>query len=103
MVNEHLDFKGATGSSYRFRRADPRSLPATAGNFLCVRMGDGGPEILACGAAGTLVEASRSWLEAEQHGAEALYVRLNVAGSVRAQEFEDLVGAAKPALVFPER
>ncbi|HYE47602.1 MAG TPA: hypothetical protein VEA44_17685 [Caulobacter sp.] len=103
-MNEYIELQGASGPALRFRlRSDAAPLPAMAGNFVCVRMGEEGPQVVACGATNSLMTASSVWEAAvREHGAEALYVRLNVAGATRALELESLVERHRPPLVVTE-
>ena len=80
-MQDLLDLTGASGADYRFRRVeDPARLPTTAGNFLYVRWRGSTPQVLCCGAVNSLVEASDRWdFAVRSHGAQGLYVRLNVA------------------------
>ena len=99
-VQEHLDLKGASGATYRFRLiAEPGQLPATSGNFVYVRWRGATPQVFCLGAVNSLGSASRDWDEAVRvHGASGLYVRLNVARSVRDAEHADLVEKHRPPM-----
>jgi hypothetical protein len=103
-VNEYIELQGASGPALRFRlRSDAAPLPAMAGNFVCVRMSGDTPEVVACGSTNSLMTASVVWEAAvREHGAEALYVRLNVAGATRALELESLVERHNPPMVVWE-
>jgi hypothetical protein len=99
-VQEHLDLTGASGANYRFRRVvDPAQLPTTAGNFLYVRWRGTAPQVMCCGAVDSLVEANHRWDAAVRaHGAEGLYIRLNVARSTRREEHLDLFTRLRPPM-----
>ena len=103
-MNEFIELQGATGPALRFRlRSDATQLPATAGNFVCIRLSGDTPEVVACGSTNSLMTASGVWEAAvREHGAEALYVRLNVAGATRALELESLVERHNPPMVVWE-
>jgi hypothetical protein len=89
-----LDLPGASGSHYRFRFWDPSQphLPI-AGNFVFVRDGETGPEVLVVGATNDLSQARATFKDAQKAGAAHVYTRLNVARAVRTAEHEDLAGA----------
>lgn len=97
-----IDLVGASGAVYRFRLVeDPTLLPATGGNFAYVRADGKDEQVVGCGVARSLFKAQASWPAAvEQHKANGIYVRLNVARIQREAEHEDLVEGLKPALVL---
>lgn len=99
-----VDLTGASGAVYRFRLVeDPSLLPATGGNFVYLRADRKGDQVIGCGTARSLFKAQTSWPEAvEQHKANRIYVRLNVARAQRESEHDDLVAALKPELVFAD-
>ena len=99
-MQDLLDLTGASGADYRFRRVeDPARLPTTAGNFLYVRWRGSTPQVLCCGAVNSLVEASDRWdFAVRSHGAQGLYVRLNVARSKRREEHLDIVTRLQPPM-----
>lgn len=102
-MSDFIDLRGASGAAYRFRRADPAALPATAGNFVFVREDEGGPEIVCCGTALSLTLAGGLTRNmAERYGANDLYIRLNVARAVRLGEHQDIVEQARPPSTFDE-
>jgi acetyl esterase/lipase len=99
-----LDLPGASGATYRFRRvSDPHQLPASSGNFVYVRWRDAAPQVICCGSVDRLVEATRQWDAAVRaHGVEDLYVRLNIARSIRGDEHQDLTNAIRPPMTWIE-
>lgn len=99
-----IDLIGASGAIYRFRLVeDPALLPATGGNFVYVRSDAKGQQVVGCGVARGLARAQASWPAAvQQHKANGIYVRLNVARVQRESEHEDLVAGLKPALVLAD-
>jgi hypothetical protein len=102
-VKDYIELEGADGVPLRFRlNAHLDELPAMAGNFVCVRMKDGALDVICAGAASSLQDAAKAWTSAKGKGAEALYVRLNVAGATRAQEVKSLVERYKPLQVVSE-
>jgi uncharacterized protein YecE (DUF72 family) len=99
-VQDHLDLQGASGATYRFRLiAGPDQLPATSGNFVYVRWHGAAPQVFCCGAVDSLSATFGSWDEAVRtYGALCVYVRLNVARSVRDEEYSDLVEKYRPPM-----
>ncbi len=97
-----IDIAGASGSIYRFQRIDgPTLLPATAGNFVFVRSGSDGDQVICCGTARSLVLAEAAWKAAvEQHQAREIFVRLNVSHSARDAEHDDIVVRQKPIMAI---
>ena len=91
LLKNHIDLIGRSGAAYRFRLApDPTALPAEGGNFVYVR-GHDPVEVVYSAAADTLHDASRRWEEARlEHGAEAIYVRLNITRALREREHNDV-------------
>lgn len=99
-MRDHLDLQGASGATYRFRLiAGPDQLPATSGNFVYVRWLGAAPQVLYCGVVDSLSAAFGSWDEAARtYGASSVYIRLNVARSVRDEEYADLVENYRPPM-----
>jgi hypothetical protein len=94
-MDDFIDLTGASGTPYRFRRVDVGDLPTMAGNLVVAR---GQAEVLLCGAARSLSRAAPAAAEALQaHRDARLYVRLNVARTVREAEHADLVAGVSPA------
>lgn len=93
--SELLELQGASGARYRFRRVkDPAALPAEGGNFVYVRHLDEGAQLIASGAAESLHQAKTFWSKAvERHGADSIYVRLNIASKQRLFEHGDIAEA----------
>lgn len=102
-LSEFIDLRGASGAAYRFRRADPAALPATAGNFVYAREEGGQLVVVGCGTALSLTSAAGLQRNlADLHGESDLFIRLNVARAVRQGEHEDIVAQAKPPATFEE-
>lgn len=100
---DFLDVPGASGAAYRFRRADPRELPATAGNLLLVAGEGAARRYLLCGMARSLERAGPAIHERLAGvGDAALFIRLNVARAVREAELADIVAAVRPEVALPE-
>jgi hypothetical protein len=97
-LTDHLDIQGASGTRYRFRRVqNPSTLPAEGGNFLYVKEGAEGVVVIGSGASETLHQAHDLWKQAvERHGAEAIYVRLNIGRAQRLREHEDIAAENGP-------
>lgn len=96
----HFELEGASGQRYRFRRVkDPSALPAEGGNFVYVRHTDEGPIVIGCGASECLHQAADLWKEAvERHGADSIFVRLNIARRQRLLEHEDISAVHSPPM-----
>ena len=99
-MQDLLDLEGASGARYRFRHvADLSDLRVTAGNFAYVRWTGPRPQVVGCGAVNGLVRAVSGWSEAvSAHGANAVYVRLNVARAARLDEHHDLIEGLRPPM-----
>ena len=96
-MSDFLDVTGASGTHYRFRRMNPAELPATAGNLLVATGASTRMKVLFCGAARSLVRAAPVVAEALNANRNArLFVRLNVARTVRETEHADIVAAVAP-------
>lgn len=105
-MSDFLDITGASGTSYRFRRASLDGLPATAGNLLAVAGPPGAPQVLVCATADSLARAAEPLGEAlGAAGAASLFIRLNVARAARVTEHADVVAGFRPARVieFPDQ
>ena len=98
-----LDLEGASGALYRFYGVDePRHLPGSSGNFVCVRQEGREVCVVASGSAADLRHASEFWETAiTQHFADRLLIRLNISRNVREREHEDLIRRHHPAMVVP--
>lgn len=100
-MKEQIEFKGASGASYRFRLAENGDPKTTiSGNFVYVREADGRPEVVYAGATTDLAAGVRErWDEAvREHNATHIYTRLNIANAARTQELEDLVQGLQPVM-----
>lgn len=99
-MKQTLDLAGASGATYRFRLVeDPAELPSAAGNFAYVRWRGSAPQVMGCGAVNNLMDAMRDWdMAVRSHGAEGLYVRLNVARSTRCEDHQDLFNKLRPPM-----
>jgi hypothetical protein len=97
-MSDFVDVVGASGTPYRFRRTAPGDLPPMAGNLVVASGPAGRLKVLLCGAARSLSHAAPAAAEALQANRDAhLYVRLNVARTVREAEHADIVAGVSPA------
>ncbi len=99
-MKAYIDARGASGNSFRFRLVeDPAHLQTMAGNFLYVRTTRAGFELVYSGEAGSLTEAMGRWSEAKaQHGATAIYMRLNISQATRLEEQSDIAAHYSPPM-----
>ncbi len=96
-MDEFLDVSGASGARYRFRRAAPAELPVMAGNLLVATGSPARLKVLFCGAARSLARAAPVVSETLKANRNAeLFMRLNVARTVREAEHADIVAAVAP-------
>ena len=99
MTREIVDLVGSSGRSYRFRVwADDAAHIPIAGNYAFLKIGPESYEVLFLGQTDDLSGARARWALAQRRGATHLYTRLNVSGSVRRTEHEDLMAAYGPPL-----
>jgi hypothetical protein len=97
----HIDLQGASGTIYRFRSADdPRAKTPMSGNYVYIRVVDDQFEVIyAANADNLLTDARNRWAEAvAKYAATDIFIRLNVAQSVRRNELEDLLQAVDPPM-----
>jgi hypothetical protein len=75
-------------------------LTPSAGNFLYVAESDTGPRIVYAGQTDNLaMHAGERWAEARaQHGAEAIFTRLNVTMAARQREHDEILQAIDPPM-----
>jgi hypothetical protein len=92
---ELFELQGASGARYRFRRVkDTSALPAEGGNYLYVKHDESGDALIGSGAAESLHQARLQWRTAqEKHGADSIYVRLNIGSKQRQFESADIAEA----------
>ena len=95
-----VDLEGASGALYRFRQVpNPDMLPASGGNFVCIRQEPRGMKVVCCGSASDLRHAAQPYEAAVRlHLADSILVRLNISGAVRDREHDDLVARHQPPL-----
>ena len=96
-MTDFVELQGASGAYYRFRRAEPDDLPATAGNAI---VATGTPErlkVVYCAAARSFSRAAPELRERlSAHPSAKLYIRLNVSRVTREAEHGDLVAGLSP-------
>jgi hypothetical protein len=100
-MNDTIDVKGASGATYRFMRVrGDRPLSPMGGNFLYAKSADDAWEIVFVGEAPNLMtDARRLWQQAvQEHGAEELFMRLNITERVRRLEQSDILGILTPPM-----
>ena len=97
-----IDLIGASAATYRFRRGE--ALSPIGGNFVYLRLIDGKPHVVCCGAARSLgrMLATQAWFRDENaHPDDQLFVRLNASSGVRQSEHEDLIAALpRPFVIY---
>ena len=98
-----IDLIGASGAAYRFRKAEG-GLSPIGGNFVYVRNVDGMPRVVCCGKTSSIgsVLTKRTWFEDENgQPGDQLYIRLNIMGTTRGSEHEDLLaGLPRPFTIY---
>jgi hypothetical protein len=100
-LKDHIDCRTPSGEYCRFTLSkEGRPLSPMAGNFLYVRQGDDGPEVLFCGETDNLaLHARQLWDDATRyHAAAELYTRLNVCAAIRQRENLELQQVYEPPM-----
>lgn len=99
-MKAYIDARGVSGNSFRFRAVeDPAHLQSMAGNFLYVRSTRTGFEVVYSGEGGSLTDALGRWEEAKKdHGATAIYMRLNISQATRLEEQADITAHYNPPM-----
>lgn len=100
-----VDFPGKSGAAYRYTRLEEgHPLWPSGGNYVYVREGQGGLEVVYAGEAESLFRGYHEhWERArEDHGATDIYIRLNVSGSVRRAEQADIAAGHQPLMNGPD-
>lgn len=96
-MTDFVELQGASGASYRFRRAVPGDLPAMAGNAVIATGVPARLKVLFCGSARSLAQAASTLSQTlSAHKGARLYVRLSVARTTRDAEHADLVAGLNP-------
>lgn len=85
-MRDIIDLPGASGDTYRFRRASEPNH--TAGNFIVIRDQDASYEVVCVGYSTSLANAP--YADVAARDGLALYLRLNVSERIRLTEHADL-------------
>ena len=95
-----FDFSGKSGASYRYTLLEEgHPLWPSGGNYLYVRKGEKGPQVVYAGEAESLFRGYHDhWDRARAHGATDIYLRLNISGSVRREEQADIIARHQPPM-----
>jgi hypothetical protein len=106
-MQDYVDVRGASGTTYRFMRLkDGRPLSPMGGNVIYVRYTGAKMEMIyAAEAQNLLKDAHDRWNEAsERYQVSELFSRLNISERVRLLELADIVEAAHPPMnATPDR
>lgn len=103
-MSRQLEFAGKSGAVYRYTEAvDGPPMWPSGGNYVFVRDGERRPQLVYAGETESLFRGYREGFDRAQaeHGATAVFVRLNVSGAVRREEQADLVAKHKPPMNPP--
>ena len=95
-----FDIAGKSGATYRYTALEGQPIWPSGGNFLYVRMTKTGPKVIYAGETESLFRGyAAHWDEAKvNHGATAIFLRLNVAGAVRRAERDDIASGHRPPM-----
>lgn len=98
-----LDFTGKSGVSYRYREHEGQVLSPTGANFLYVKVDKDAASVIYAGEASSLLfDGFDGWDEARKaHGANRIFVRLNVTSAVRRAEQADIIDQHLPPMNAP--
>lgn len=100
---DFLDVPGASGTRYRFHRADLAALPSAAGNAVAVAGAPPRLKFILCAAAHSLGRAAPALTAALADDPQArLFLRLNVSRAAREAEHADIVAAVRPDADLPD-
>jgi hypothetical protein len=102
-MQDFIDFQGASGASYRFRRrAEGASHLPTAGNYVLIQEAGEAFKVLTIGTSIDLSLVRPPGPVRAGRKPTHLFTRLNVARAVRTSEHEDLVASYRPKQVVTE-
>ncbi len=106
-MQDYVDVRGASGTTYRFMRLkEGRPLSPMGGNYVFARYtGPNFEMIYAAEAQNLLKDARDRWNEAvERYQVSELFSRLNISERVRILELADIVDANHPPMnATPDR
>jgi hypothetical protein len=100
-MKDTIDVRGASGAVYRFMRIrGDQALSRMGGNFVYAKKSDDTWEIVFVGETQNLMaDAHRLWSQAVQdHGAEEVFMRLNVTERIRLLEQSDILRVLSPPM-----
>jgi len=100
-MTQQFEFGGKSGHGYRYQPLDgPSPISPTGANFLFVRVKGEERTIVYAGETECLHKGVHSgWDRARKsHGANTIFVRLNVTRTVREAELADIVALHLPAM-----
>ncbi len=95
-----FDIAGKSGDTYRYTQLEGQPIWPSGGNVLYVRMLKNGPRVLYAAETESLFRGyALRWEEARaEHGATEILLRLNIAGSVRRAERDDIIAKHRPVM-----
>jgi hypothetical protein len=98
-----IDFAGQSGQGYRYLPLDgpgPGPISPTGANFLFVKVKGAEQTIVYAGETECLHKGvHQGWDKAKKtHGANAIFVRLNVTRAIRQAELDDIVALHQPPM-----
>jgi hypothetical protein len=95
-----FDFAGKSGQRYRYTLLDGQTIWPSGGNYIYAKPGKTGPKVICAGETESLFRGYRErWDEAhDKHGASEIWLRLNITGSVRRAELEDIAALHGPPM-----
>ena len=94
-----FDFAGKSGQRYRYTLLDGQTIWPSGGNYIYAKPGKTGPKVIYAGETESLFRGYRErWDEARSHGATEIWLRLNITGSVRRTELEDIAALQGPPM-----
>ncbi|HYG25744.1 MAG TPA: hypothetical protein VD906_02445 [Caulobacteraceae bacterium] len=98
-----FDFAGASGQTYRYTLLEGQTIWPSGGNYLYVKTTKQGPKVLLAEQTESLFRGLRDrWEEAKaDHGATDIFLRLNVTGTVRRAELDDIRAHYQPPMNEP--
>ena len=98
-----FDFAGKSGQTYRYTLLEGQTIWPSGGNVLYVKTLKTGPKVIFAFETESLFRGYQSrWEEARHdHGATDIFMRLNITGSVRRAERDDIIDQHQPVMNEP--
>ncbi|HEX6859166.1 MAG TPA: hypothetical protein VF138_03060 [Caulobacteraceae bacterium] len=95
-----FDFAGESGQTYRYTLLEGQTIWPSGGNYVYVKTTKSGPKVIYVAETESLFRGLRErWEEAERdHGATDIFLRLNITGSVRRAERDDIAANYRPPM-----